>query len=307
MKQGLKFHGIDIIAPETMKNKLVDYRIPIIAIASGAAHIIREQLIGMDIDSRYIYEFTFTSLQTNPTPYTFFMNHMSDIEKTYGLLSDEKSKEVFLNLVNYKISRNPSYLSVIADDESEQYFDRKLIKIHSDEHFVDCGAYIGDTLEEFLKHTESFGKYFCFEADQAVYRVLEERVNMMKMTNIRLFNIGCWSGGGVLGFQGRGSGSSEINIAETAVTVNVDALDSVLAGEKISFVKMDIEGAEREALYGMKSIIKNQKPVLAISIYHSLDDFLQLPQIMHDMNHTYRIYIRHYRKLSDSETVCYAI
>lgn len=110
-----------------------------------------------------------------------------------------------------------------------------------------------------------------------------------------------------MGFQCRGSGSSEITNAVTDVTIKVDALDSVLSGEKVSFVKMDIEGSEKEALNGMKGIIENQKPVLAISIYHSLDDFLQLPQMIRDMNPEYRIYIRHYRKLSDSETVCYAI
>ena len=70
---------------------------------------------------------------------------------------------------------------------------------------------------------------------------------------------------------------------------------------------MDIEGAERKALMGAETIIKKEKPILAISTYHSLEDFIYLPQMMAQLNEEYKIYLRHYRFLSDSETVCYAI
>lgn len=210
MKQGKKFHGLDIISAIEIKDRLSDYHMPIIAIASGAAHIIRKQLIDMGINEGYLHEFVFTNLQTNPTPYTYFINHMNDVEKTYDLLSDTKSREVFCNLINYKISRNASYLTGIADDERDQYFDRDLIKLHADEHFVDCGAYTGDTLEEYLKHRDSFGKYYCFEADPEVYQALEERVSKMKMTNIRVYNIGCWSGGGYWDFNAEDPGAVKL-------------------------------------------------------------------------------------------------
>lgn len=307
MKQGKKFYGIEIISADEMQSKLLKYDAPIIIIASGSAHIIREQLINMGIADNLIFEFVFTNLQTDPTPYTFFMNHINELDRTYDLLSDKRSKDVYLGLVNYKISCDPTYLANIADSEEDQYFDRELIKIRDEECFVDCGAYIGDTLDEFLKRTISFGKYYCFEADKAIYQVLESHVNELEISDVELYNIGCWNRGGYLVFDSKGSGSSRIGGVETGENIKVEALDKVLTEKKVTFVKMDIEGAEQEALYGMKDIIKKQKPILAISIYHSLEDFMEIPKIIHDMNSEYKIYIRHYRKLSDSETVCYAI
>lgn len=70
---------------------------------------------------------------------------------------------------------------------------------------------------------------------------------------------------------------------------------------------MDIEGAEQKALEGAIDIITSQHPKLAVCIYHSLEDFIMIPQIIHKLNPNYKIYIRHYRELADSENVCYAV
>lgn len=76
--------------------------------------------------------------------------------------------------------------------------------------------------------------------------------------------------------------------------------------EKVTFIKMDIEGAEYEALLGAKETIQKNKPKLAISIYHKPEDIISIPKLIKSMVPNYRLYIRHYSN-ADNETVLYAI
>lgn len=79
-----------------------------------------------------------------------------------------------------------------------------------------------------------------------------------------------------------------------------------LAGEKVSFIKMDLEGMEMAALKGADALIRKQKPKLAICLYHKISDFWNIPEYMLEMNPEYRLYIRQHTP-HWPETVCYAI
>lgn len=83
-------------------------------------------------------------------------------------------------------------------------------------------------------------------------------------------------------------------------------LDSVVKGEEVSFIKMDIEGAEEKALSGAKRIITEQKPKLAICVYHKTEDIIELPALVLSMRPDYKLAFRHYSANSASETVVYA-
>lgn len=75
----------------------------------------------------------------------------------------------------------------------------------------------------------------------------------------------------------------------------------------MDFIKMDIEGAEYQALVGARHTIEIYKPTLMISVYHRKDDFIRIPLLIKSLNPNYKIYFRHYRKMSEQETICYAI
>lgn len=313
LKQGTDFYDKRILPPEAILGK--ESEDAVIVLASGAAHIIRKQLKGMGISEERITEFAFTNLELDPTPAAYIQEHLTGYEKTYDLLKDEKSCRVYENLLNYKMSRNPAYLEQITDDEADQYFDPELVDFSGNtgiaEFIVDCGAYTGDTFFEVYKRTGGrIGRYVCFEADGAVFRVLEENIRNAGINpeGVTLLNLGCWSEKGTVGFESKGAGSSSISLDPSAgERIEVDAADHVLEGCDVTFVKMDIEGAEENALMGMRELISRSRPVLAISIYHSLQDFYRIPQVIREIRKDYDFYIRHYRSLSDSETVCYAI
>ncbi|MCI9439824.1 MAG: FkbM family methyltransferase [Ruminococcus sp.] len=307
MKQGKYFHGIKIISVEELKKIFPQNGNAIIIIASGSANIIKKQLLDMRFLEEYIYPFVFTNLQTDPTPYQYFVTQKNQIEKSYRVLADDKSRDVFISLLNYKMTLDSSWLCGISDNEHEQYFD-DIMQLSVSESFVDCGAYIGDTLEEYGERMKRQWKnYYCFEADTDIFVELKKVISDCRYESVELYNIGCWDSETTLYFDKQGSGSSSVTKESMDIRIHADALDHILEGKEVSIIKMDIEGAEQKALAGVKKIISRQHPKLAISIYHSLEDFIYLPCIMQELDSKYRIYVRHYRELTDSETVCYAV
>ena len=108
-----------------------------------------------------------------------------------------------------------------------------------------------------------------------------------------------------LGENSHSSGSSFV-FGEGGETVPVTSLDEALAGQRVTFIKMDIEGSELEALKGAEKTIREQKPKLAICVYHKPEDIWEIPELMLEFNEDYRFYMRHY-SLASFDTVLYAI
>jgi FkbM family methyltransferase len=88
-------------------------------------------------------------------------------------------------------------------------------------------------------------------------------------------------------------------------SVEVDTLDNLIQ-EPIDFIKLDIEGAEQDALEGAKESIKKYHPVLAICIYHKAEDWYKIPEQVLAINPHYKLYLRHYME-GIFETVLYFI
>ena len=125
------------------------------------------------------------------------------------------------------------------------------------------------------------------------------------MRNLTIENIGLWSREDVLCFHGTGTSDSKID-TDGEMQIKVGKLDDIAYDKKISFIKMDIEGAEKEAILGAENIIRIQKPKMAVSIYHKREDIWELPKLLLEMNPEYRFYLRHY-SFRDAETVLYAV
>ncbi len=96
------------------------------------------------------------------------------------------------------------------------------------------------------------------------------------------------------------------NTSTHEIEIPVCALDEICVDNDVSFIKMDIEGSEKNALIGAENTIRRCKPKLAISIYHKNEDIWELPEMILQMNENYRLYLRHY-SLAGEDTVLYAI
>ena len=139
-----------------------------------------------------------------------------------------------------------------------------------------------------------------------MFEIMREYVRLNKIENAVFVNCGAYSSTGELKFEEDfQTGSSKIS-REGATLIRVTSIDDMLQGEKATFIKMDIEGAEMEALIGAKETIEKYNPRLAISVYHKVDDLWEIPYYILTHYTWYQIYLRHYA-LTTNETVMYAV
>ena len=162
----------------------------------------------------------------------------------------------------------------------------------------------------FLRHCPD-GTVYAFEPNPSQYVICKKKLE--RVSNARLYPYGIYNQTTILNFEQhnkddptRGDGDGKISELGN-IKIEAVALDDVLKNEQISFIKMDIEGAELAALHGCKQIITAQKPKLAISVYHKPEDIFEIPDYILTLNSNYQLYLRHYRAFSAYETVLYAV
>ncbi len=222
-------------------------------------------------------------------------------DRAYSLLADEKSKKTFLDVLNFKVSGKPEYLFACRSEKDEVY--RNILKLSKKESIVDLGAYDGDTIREFLHFTGGeYRRIFAFEPDEKNFKKLAKKTE--GMSALSLFNLGAWDKKETLHFEKKAGRSS--HKSETGVPINFDSVDNVIT-EPVSFIKMDIEGAEKKALDGAKETIKKYKPKLYVCAYHRNEDFFALPEKILSLNPDYNIFLRHHPYIPAWETNFYCV
>ncbi len=172
---------------------------------------------------------------------------------------------------------------------------------------MDCGAYRGDTVEKFV--TWSGGKYekiFAIEADNENFLALEKFIRDKNFSNVSTFNCGVWHEKTKLTFDSTSNTSSTISESGN-VTINAEKIDDLIGGESVNFIKMDIEGAELNALRGAVETIKRNVPTLAICVYHKLDDLITIPQFIKNLYGDYKFYLRKHIRVLNNELVLYGV
>lgn len=191
-------------------------------------------------------------------------------------------------------------------NNTSQYFDLLMPDEH--EVFVDCGCFDASTAFHFAGWCgrKGYDKIWCFEPDKNSYSVCKTLCSGLKGCRVYPYGVSDTSGS-VFFESGRKEESRIVKQAEpeTCDTIETVALDEFLQGERVTFIKMDIEGAELDALKGAERIIKTQKPKLAISVYHRTEDIIEIPKRIINLRPDYKLYVRHYSLLSN-ETVLYA-
>lgn len=193
--------------------------------------------------------------------------------------------------------------------EGAIYFDLEQINPQAScEFFVDAGCFDGLTTKCFFQWCKNKGYAYCFEPDSKNIVSLQRNL-MNDAAKYELIEKALWSKTTALSIDARGNFATSVALPDEndhLPRVAAVALDDLLGDKEVTFIKMDIEGAEIEALRGAQKIITEQKPKLAISIYHKPGDILTIPQLILEYNSNYRFYLRHY-SFSDYDTVLYAV
>lgn len=307
IKQGQKKCEIDIISPKELSEIYKEESIHVVVTAQPIE--IKNQLCSLgidknDIDLKGAHIAHITGSFKNKTPYQVFMENIEKFEQTYNYF-DDYSKDIYIRIINTELDLDNSYLYGLHDAAEEQYFDSQLIKLNDKEVFVDGGAYIGDTMSVFMeKVNHKYKKYIAFEAEENNFIKLKNIVKNDNLKNVEIYQKAIWSKKEQLHFSGSATSGK---VDETGVTVQADSIDNILDGGGCTFIKMDIEGAEEQALIGAKNTIEKYQPTLAICIYHRFKDFFKLPILIKEFNGEYDLHLRHYGQMLPIDHVCYAI
>lgn len=232
--------------------------------------------------------------------------HVDQYDWLYSRLEDKKSRYVFTNLVGYRIFPANSFLKAAYDEKIPQYFDKSIISCDENEVFVDCGGFTGDTVESFIREFKHYKQIYTYEPEEKNVRACCR--NLAKYHNVTVRNCGVGEMQNCLSIEGSGSSSTFMKQQNLSASggVQIISLDEDIP-EKITFLKMDIEGFEIPALLGAKRHIRDDFPKLAICTYHIVSDMWEIPKLIDSIHPGYRFFIRNYDFPQNWETVLYAI
>lgn len=287
-----------------------------IVIFTSSLYQVGRQLDEMGIE-KYYWAFYFNEkLNAVPRWRQAIDDNRSRIEEVKSLLADRRSLDVYDSVLEARRTesmREWRELFTFAFTE-DHYFPRDVpLELTESESFVDAGAYIGDTVEAFIARTGGrYSHIYAFEPDVENFAKLKASYGGKE--RITLFNRGLYSEDGVLAFlKNRGDGSRFVIVPEDELAklseedgvARVCSIDSAIK-EPVTYIKMDIESFEPYALEGASGTIKRQRPKLAISLYHDIDQLWSIPLMIRRLNPDYKLYIRHH-SLHYNETVLYAV
>lgn len=234
------------------------------------------------------------------------LQHAEEIRKLFYLWADNDSRNEYLAQLRFRMKLDFDGLTPPAPHK--QYFPEDLYSILPEEVFVDCGAFDGDTIREFLQTQSNFsGKIFAFEPDHMNFQNLYDYVSTLP-ESIKKRIVAQPSPVGDCGQEVHFSSTGTVSSKATEIgdLMKCVCIDARLIDHKPSFIKMDIEGAEIDALRGARQTIQRARPILAICIYHKPDHLWKIPLLISEYVEDYRFFLRPHDE-EGWELVCYAV
>ncbi len=218
-------------------------------------------------------------------------NNLEDYKWLYKKLEDYRSKKLLLAIMNNFYKYDFNNLEASRETNYHDYFDLDIVKCN-EEIFVDLGAYTGDTTLDYINTygVDSYKKIYCYEITPDIFAILKN--NLSKYPNIICKRNAVSNQKGIMYVN-----NSEVDASANTVTeegnieIETVTLDEDIK-EKITTLKMDIEGYEQKAILGAKEHIKNDKPKLLLSVYHNNEDLWKIPKMIEEICPGYKFYLR---------------
>lgn len=320
---GMRFESLEIYSPTHLYALSPETHVVLLVSGTGNFYSVT-RLIKMVDDFSVFYFNTISDKFFN-----YFSNQLyENLEKVYKIekmLSDDDSKKIYREVIRRRIMGATGEFASLKRDDNPQYIFPPMFKDLSDnEVFLDCGAYVGDSVEKFVKafgnHVKKIYSFECFEENCKKLQEVgkEQKKNGWKgdliiapyavsdLNEQMVFHDIGMPEGGYLPETRLTLQYNEKLAPVNTLKVEVRKLDDfVPQGEKITLIKMDIEGSEYAALKGAERIIRTYEPRLAISIYHNPSDYWRICELIHSFSVNYKFAVRHHQK-NHLDTVLYA-
>lgn len=313
-KWGLKRKGLEILSFEKAIERYPDAGI---CIASMWAEDIKnqiklydEKLVTRTWDLLFSMAWETSEGKYISSEKEYITSNLNKFTMLYENLGDELSKYTLEGLLNYRLTRNKIYLSEIMSKEAT-YLDETIINLKEREKIkkgkiIDGGSFDGDTVKLFVEILggSSCLDIDCYEPSNINCGKIKELCKKLNNHNITVHNKALWDNTDlIMSFEGGGLSGKIVDSKNNLITMcSIDSYNF----SKVSFIKLDIEGAERKALEGAKKTIEKCRPILAICAYHLQDDLLVIYDFISSLNCKYKIMLRHYM-CSSGDTIMYGI
>lgn len=295
--------GLPIISPQILIGEYSDANI-IIGSVNYKNEIVND-LAALGIKPEHILSRKF--LNIHEMTWSDIEPHINGYKRAFNIFDDSQSKQVLLERIKCYLTFFPlTTWPITFSPQKMQYFDPEIIDLTDNEIFVDGGMYTGDTASIFFEFAGGkYKQYYGFEPDEKNLEAATK--NLCSQSGVTIIPKGLWSSEARLAFSGSLTSSSKLDETDGDSFVEVTALDVYFYDKAPpTFIKMDIEGAELEALKGAEKIIREHKPKLAVCAYHKPEDLYTLPELIRNYRSDYKFYLRHYTE-SIYETVLYAV
>lgn len=235
----------------------------------------------------------------------------ADVRRAFDLMADEEMRRLYVAQLRWRLFLDfdrviSPQTPVLRDSE---YFPDDIYTFSHDEVLVDCGAFDGDTVRRFLaKRGNSFRKIHACEPDPGNRARLEKWLSTLPTaTRAKIFvePVAVGALKGKVRFTATGTAGSLVKDAGT-LEVDLAPIDELTQSTPPTLIKMDVEGAELDALSGARRSIEEHAPILAICVYHTSDHLWRVPLLIASMSSRYSFYLRAHAE-DCWDVSCYAV
>ena len=302
---GLPVLTWDQLKPEDIKNQLVigvyNREMPLDELERmGRAASFSAIFMPWDIFSQFEVALGWRYWLSSPG---LILANIDFLERAYDSLSDADSRECLLNICRFRLGSNMSYGS-FRHAENQYFNDLTMGEWGARPiRYVDGGAYNGDTFIELASICNVTSAYL-FEPDHENFVKLSRAVAVMPVPAMCL-PLALANNYQMLSFNA-GSGEAGAITKDGSTHVAAVALDDILHGHPVDFIKLDVEGAEIPALMGAAKVIERCRPTIAISLYHRAQDIWEIPRCLESLCPDYRFHLRQHW-FNSFDSVLYAI
>ena len=302
--RGQTFRGFPVLTPDEALAKWADPLILLCfasrdpAVIAGIEELARRaELVGPDLPvaGETVFDRAFASA------------HADEIESAYRLFADQRSREVYSSLLAYKLSEELAPLLASGEPNYDPF---ALLPTDRFRRVFDGGAYDGDTARELLDAAPGIGEIICAEPDERNYRHLlayRDRETRVAITPCQVALSDAPGTASLFASGNRNSSLFRRSHTARSETVKVFTVDGLLAGTAVDFIKLDVEGAEAEALRGARTTLARFRPALLVSAYHRSEDLFSLPLLLAGLCPDYRFYLRRRRSLPAWDVDLFAV
>ncbi len=219
----------------------------------------------------------------------FYEKNRDSFEKVYSLLYDDRSRELFSDVIKYKLTGEIKYLE---KTDNEQDYMENIIFSSKIKHFVDAGAYKGDTAERQMKLSPNLQSIIAIEPDPKTYAKMCDTLRKFDEIELITVNSGLWDENTSLPFNGDGGRGGTATLGKGNKIAEFRTLDSIVCERAVDYIKYDVEGAEYRALLGSRETIVRNRPKLLVSIYHRSEDLFELPLLVNELLTNSKMFLR---------------